>query len=269
MNKDDIRHVVKETVEEIFNNFVNIRSIAPHYPNEDFRGIYHSPTYNNPITLYINQNLNEGLLITYPIDKTIKYICNYFNFPPSQVDKIKGVDGTEKIAVSFYNIGKNVEIMSKAMDICGYYLSFPKESHIPNNEWVRLEYEPKFQNDITSDILANEKFLIHITPFYNVKKIKSIGFSPRYRNDMFNYPDRVYFVKGSTDEQIIINLANRLSTFNKSAGNNGEYALIKIDLNKISDNVKFYSDPNFIDGVYTKDNISPDVITDIIKIQTN
>ena len=268
MTKKEIKQIIRETIYEFLDNFINVKNNEQHYPIEDFRKIYHSPTYENPITLYIGQHLSEGLLITYPIDKTIEYIRNYFNLPPSQVNKIKGNDGIGKIAVNFYNIGKNVELMSKAMDICGYYLAFPKENHIPYNDWVRLEYEPKFQNEINTYLLNSEEFLLHITPFYNVNKIKTIGFSPRYRNDMFNYPDRVYFIKGTTDRQSIQTLAENLSSVNKSIGNNGDYALIKIDLSNVPKNVRFYSDPNFINGVYTTDNIPPNVITDIIKIKT-
>ena len=42
--------------------------------------------------------------------------------------------------------------------------------------------------------------------------------------------------------------------------NNGKYYAIKIDLNKIPTNVKFYLDPNAKYSIYTYENIAPNAI---------
>lgn len=83
---------------------------------------------------------------------------------------------------------------------------------------------------------------------------------------MFNYPDRVYFVKGSVDDEYIKGLAYNLANVNKSKGNDGKYVFIKINVNKIDDNVKFYYDPNYTYGFYTRNNIRPDCIDSVEEI---
>lgn len=183
LTENELRQIVKDSICEILkidekNGFIN-SLIKPSYIVEDFRGIQHVPSLDNPLTIYMNQiNINEGLILTYPINKTIEYISHYFKLAPSQINKVKGQYHIEKIAVTFFNVYDNVKIMSKAMDICGYYLGSPKESNIKKNDWVTLFFEPKIQNDDSIDIRSKENKLIHITPFYNLNKIKQIGFFP-------------------------------------------------------------------------------------------
>ena len=73
-------------------------------------------------------------------------------------------------------------------------------------------------------------------------------------------------MRGSTDEEIIKSFGKKLCSKNASEGNNDEYALITIDVDKIPENVKMYYDPNFTFGIYVKENIRPNVIIDIKKI---
>lgn len=94
LSENQLRKIIKESILEVLsngtmmNNFINVSNI-PQYIEEDFRRIYHSPTFDNPLTIYmVNNNINEGLLLTYPIDKTINYIRDYFNLAPSQIQKI-------------------------------------------------------------------------------------------------------------------------------------------------------------------------------------
>lgn len=83
---------------------------------------------------------------------------------------------------------------------------------------------------------------------------------------MFNYPDRIYFVKGSANEEYIKGLAFDLFKANKSKGNDGKYVIITVDLSRISEDVKFYYEPNYVYGVYTRGNILPNCISNVEEI---
>lgn len=230
----------------------------------DYSTIRKGTTYENPLTIYMFMPVYEGLITTFPIDKTIEYIKDYFDLEDSQIRKSNGANGVERINVTIANRDDNLELMKKAMSYCGYFLGFPKEDKIPQNaKFVELQFEARHQKDISSELRREETTLIHITPKYNLKKIQKIGFSPRCKNEFFDYPGRIYFVRGSVNNQVSKIIAGILSNANMSIGNTGEYVIITVDLTKIPDSIKFYEDPNFPKGLFVNENLKPDIITNI------
>ena len=80
---------------------------------------------------------------------------------------------------------------------------------------------------------------------------------------MFDFPDRVYLLRGSTPEEDVLYLARKLSQHNTSPGNLGKYSLVTLDLDKIPKSVGLFADPNYEYGVFTPNNITPESIADI------
>ena len=232
----------------------------------DYDNLFHHRTFNNPIS-YKNLKtfVNEGLIKIYPIDKTMSYIKDFFKLEDWQISIIDANGDVKYIGLIIPNIGENIEMVRNAMNYCGWYLGYPKNIN-REDFFVQLQFEPKYIENIRKELNNTCKTLIHITPLYNIRKIQKIGLSPKIKNELFNYPNRIYFVKDNTDINIIKNLTSQLSTNNSSLGNNGEYCLITIDLDKVPDNVGFYYDGNFPNGVYTTSNINPKAITSIEKI---
>ena len=229
----------------------------------DFNELIHSESFSNhpyPGGIY------EGLIHTYPIEKTYKYIKDKYHLLDKQIEIITTENNVKQIGIIIPNINDNVNKVISDFNLCGYHLSFPKKENIGNAPWCLLQFEPKFLNNINDELRQNEKYLIHITPTYNVNKIKKIGFSPRSKNDLFEYPNRVYFVKNSINSNDLKDLIINLNKANKSEGNNGKYSLLYIDLSKINEKVLFYNGPNMTDGIYTTDYIGPEVINDIKNI---
>lgn len=254
-NKDDVSSFLcglsKEDVERLWS---------------DYRRIYKATTYSNPVTIAMMSHVNEGLIKTYPIEKTIEYIKSYFNLYDGQIVQKTGENDISYIGVIIPTIGDNIKLIKKAMGACGYYLGSPKEENIPENDWVWLQFEPKIQEKVSEQLRNKEKTLLHLTPAYNVGKINKIGFSPRCKNDLFNFPSRVYFLLGSTRKEEVINIGRQLFNSNNSLGNNGEYALFTFDVSKIPIDVELFLDPNYPHGVYTNSNIKPDTIIGFEKI---
>lgn len=236
-----------------------------------------TPSFKNPLTLYPFYALNETLLHSVSSKKAKEYICDYFKLMDHQIN-ITNDNGIDKIHIFVYLTGIDVSMIEKAMNYLGWFLSSPKMCHILelqkkykngeiNDIFLPLQFEPKHQNNITNELKKKERTLKHITPYYNIGKIKKIGFSPRTKNNMFDFPDRVYFVRGSVSDNDIANFAEKLNYRNENPINYGKYCVIEIDINKIPEHVKFFTDPNFDSGIYTCDNIPPNVIIDIKEIQ--
>lgn len=253
-----ITEVVQQVIEDVkFEKFLtNLTDEKRQLLEIDLSKINHTYTYANPISL-----LNEGLIISYPADKLIVYLKDYFGLDDGQIYKTTN-DGIDKINIYVNNIEQNVYILKNALDRCGYFLAFPKERNIPKNQWARLQFEPKFQENILEKLKQTEKYLYHLSPIKYNNKIKSIGFCPKTKNNLFDYPDRIYFIKGSVDRNSVLNFGKQLCGWRIKDHNisSEKYVLYTISLSKIPDKVNFYIDTNFPDGVYTSDNLSPEVI---------
>lgn len=225
-----------------------------------------STTFDNPVSIGLyGGKLEEGLIHTYPIDVTIHYIKEYFGLDDEEIFKGNGENGYERIFARFYDDKRNHVIMDRAMNLCGYFPAHFTKS----NGYVVVQYESKHDENISEELRKTERYLTHITPTYNVEKILKNGFSPKSKNYVFNFPDRVYFSVGSAVPKESLEMVKMLAFSNASKGNNGKYSIFKIDLTKIPENVKFFKDQNYKNGIYTTENLRPDCIVDRLDIDVN
>ena len=67
-------------------------------------------------------------------------------------------------------------------------------------------------------------------------------------------------MKGDSDMSQMENLGQQLSLVNNNANNNGEYALLRIDIKDIDDQIRFHYDSNSEIGIYTEQKIPKDRI---------
>ena len=182
-----------------------------------YADITHAAGHANPVTISMlnRPKINEGLIRTYPIEKTISYISSYFHLHPRQIiKKISAKNGISQIHVFVPSIKDNVQVMIDAMRSCGYYLGTPRLENIEPNTWVTLQFEPKIQEDNSEQIRNEENKLYHLTPYCNFGKIKHIGFSPRSKNELFNYPRGVYLLRGSLEDTEIKSIGKNLCAKN-------------------------------------------------------
>lgn len=231
--------------------------------------------YMSPISLAnpLSVMLTEGLIKSYPTDKSVEYIKNLFNLPD---DAIKAVEynGIEKLLITFIPKPENWDALLNAANLCGFFLSRPKPSQIYNyiGRQVRLEFEKKYSNDLFNELKSKGENLIHLTPLKNVDKIRNIGLIPAAKNLAFNYPERVYLLKESTPDDIIDWLCKALSKVYtcKRQKKRIDYAKIVIDINKLKEDTKLFQDPNLPKfGLFTTDNIPPNAIKNVKEIKIN
>lgn len=217
------------------------------------------------------RQLNEGLIKTYPIDRTIEFAKRYFKtIKDEDIHKELSDGNVWVILVRIPDVFNNKEIITRAMNSCGYHFAKTRPGFAKDGvEYVWLQFEPKFENDISIEIRAQETHLYHITPLCNVGDILHSGLQPSFKNQALSFPERVYALRGSTHDDIIIELTYQLSKHNTRVPNDGNYAVLDIDLKKIPRSVKMYQNPNHPCAIFFSDNIRPNSIIGVGYIDLN
>lgn len=171
------------------------------------------------------------------------------------VDKIPNYIATTN-SVLLPLVRKNVEIIIKEMDEIGYYKvreesRYDKET---NCEWVLLMFDPKVQEDISTQIRKRCSRLYHISPFYNYESIKEKGLIPSNNGRVYKFnKDRVYLLTVDLNhfdfKKMLINTAADRKRRDKSF--DGKFVIYEIKTSKLPNDIKFYLDPHGRNCIYT------------------
>lgn len=225
-------------------------------------GLIENLSYGNPISIALHNNgpLQEGLIRTYPIEKSREYLIKLYDFDENQVE-IFNDNGVDKLRFIIPNNTNIITKVKKAMDLCGYFSSVEKE-YPYIDKWVYLNFEPKNQDDV-NDYVREMKVIYHVTQEKNVDKITKIGLTPRFKNPLFSYPERIYLFVEETPPDEIYGLTKQLKNVKNDEA---KHYLLILDVTKIPNNVNFYLDPNYGYGLYTKDNIPPTAIKEVFEM---
>ena len=135
---------------------------------------------------------------------------------------------------------------------------------------VILQYEAKFDIEV-SDI---PKSLYHLTTCEKINSVLKMGLTPRSSTEYFNFKDRIYL---ATSKNSLTDLAIQKSAISKNSLSDLElqksvisrkkcFIVLEINLNGVTDRIRFFRDPNFIEGIYTLENIPKNAIEPIEKI---
>ena len=278
---------------------------------DKLKGIYME---GNPVSYLLGGFIEEGLIRTLDAEVAFRYVKDFFNIPDSSIviykigrderGKIislkkemkngrffadKGFDENpydETISVLLCNVKNNVQNVVNAMNLCGYFLSRPKQDEVPPNEWMWFRFEKRNQNSYSKQLRLQTDRLYHVTPIERVEKILANGFTPKSSNEFFSYPGRVFFFNGAEDKLNVLEWAVKLlqsvirKEYNKelqllmingveknpySHSHNLKklFALMTINLRKVPEGVRFFMDSNAYGGVFTEDNLYPQVISNI------
>lgn len=211
-------------------------------------------------------SLNEGLIMSYPADKVVRYIQKKYNLDDDSVEL--HIDDGEYILVSKKldkNMFDNVESILK---LGGYYQA---DENIDDY----YTYEKIYEEDIFDKLKQSGEieYLYHLTPSINDKKIQTKGLIPRSRNYRFKYPDRIYLLSNGDFrflKLICKELIKPILLFGTEFEKNKvkKYSVYRIDFSKV-ENIKLYKDPNVrdFDSYFTMDNIRPEWIEKIDEIK--
>ena len=222
-----------------------------------FRGLFEESvevSYDNPLSIDMTvENINEGLIKTYPFDTMMRYVREYFNIPEFYMHSYEK-NGIMCVAFDLPKNRSLQERVSKAMNLCGYF----KSISMSMDELDRVHYEPKFEEEEreVGDVIY------HITHISNINKIRKNGLCPYHKNTMFRYPERIYFFTEDAPAEKLRRAAMALDNYHKNEKDDKRYAILRININRLDDNVRFFKDPNSQYALYTTDNIHPDLISD-------
>lgn len=222
-------------------------------------------------------SLNEGLLMTYPADKVVRYIQKKYNLDDDSVEL--HIDDGEYILVS-KKLDKNLfDDVESVLKLGGYYQA---DDDVDDYYTYEKIYEENIFDKLKQS--GEIEYLYHLTPSINDKKIQKIGLIPRSRNYRFKYPDRIYLLSNG-DSEFLYNMCRTLyrpiflkminQVLKKEIKQElldkkriKEYSVYRIDFSKV-ENIKLYRDPNArgFDSYFTMDNIRPEWIEKIDEIK--
>jgi hypothetical protein len=239
---------------------------------------------------YINM-LNEGLIKTYDIDKTIQDIKNIISTYNLNFNIIK-LNNTFKLHISEYNrIPHLKEIIEYLIDsIFNLYGWFPSTLEIanifgftnkikfnkdyllnPSNNLtdITITFESKFDK-IDKDI---PKKLYHLSIQHYENDILKNGLIPKSKSKLtsHDYDGRIYLCKSVNDCKILINPMNIFYSKEKDSiiysginpkkmyNKNTKWIIYEVDT-ELANITKLYKDPNFLHGYYYLGNIKKEAI---------
>lgn len=229
--------------------------------------------------------INEGLIKTYNINDTIRFLKDEFSSSNIFIYKTEN-----KIKINIYediDIDVLININTRLINLYGWFPSnvliitkdntynFNKleiekiKNKINNISNIEIYYEAKYDNKI---MFNNDDKIYHITPTINLDKILNIGLVTKTNYKGMFYKDRIYFM---LNKEFVDSLLNNLKLHDKERvlkykklidnyflnkdfldleNNELNYSLLEISN---LDRYIFYKDINYSNGVYTLNNINP------------
>lgn len=270
LSEEQLRAIIKEEIKKVIvnnnNKIISIDFTSITYEQAknqyvDYTQLHGFPNYSSTINNFSKKN--NSILESSgskSLDEVKKEIINKYFLDDWQFRIITAKNNIE-IAMIIPQIYKNEQLINNDMEMMGYFNSISKNVVINGFRYIQMQFEPKYQDNIFNEV-KNMGILYHSTLTINVNNIKQNGFMPSSKNNLFNYPNRIYFSKGNSDIRSLIDITIQLSKVNKQ--NYDDYSIIVIDTNKIPDNIRFYYNPNYQEGVFTEDSIPSNTIKNII-----
>ena len=275
LNSANLHKIIKEAIESVLGknrdidiNSIDISKIDINVLKQSYVDLRLTPTltvYGDPLSSIPTVNEAVGEIMS--PDNVVRQIIQKYGLNQQLVVK-KEAYNKIYVYVIVACIGHNDELIESDMKKLGYFLG--ARGNVQNIQGMRfqvLQFEPysQMQNNETTNIKKRYNYLFHWTPEYNLNGIMQNGLIPSKKNNLFNYPPRIYLMKEDGDQHEILNLGQQLCLVNSNQDNNGIYVLLRINLNTIDNNIQFYYDPNSVIGIYTEQSIPPSNIAVIGK----
>lgn len=201
---------------------------------------------------------------TYPPETTIKAMMEVHpTLTPAQFFQL---ERRNKIIVFMFvaDVLNNINSIVTDMDKCGYYVANKKSVFINGRTWMQIAFEPYVTQNIIN-VIKDMSSIIHLTPTKNIESIKEKGIIPHAQPNgkLYNYPSRIYFMRGDLYPNQVRIFAREL----QKISNESQYSVCVIDTDLISDDMRFYYDPNEDDCFFTYQSIPSEWIIRYFDIQ--
>lgn len=215
--------------------------------------------------------LYEGLEISYSIPACLMNLNRLWNIDNTFFYEEE--NKTIKMVIQKQVDKKTFDaVITHINNVLGYFpshITTPTENYkytyelaleLLNTDNFGIYFDAKYDVEISNDELPN--YIYHISPSVYDDKIIKIGLAPKTKNKLSTYPARIYF--GLTIEAV-----SGLLTNPPFLRGNSKFTIFKVnfeELNKVRD-IRFFKDPIYMpNGIYTYENIPPEYITIIKKL---
>lgn len=203
---------------------------------------------------------------TYPPEFTVYAIKDvYYTLTDDQIRLMKRANDI-MIILLVGNIGNNVELIVRDMDKCGYFVANRYDTRDDSGRmWSQIAFEPYVTQNIFDKVKEMGTF-IHLTPEKNVDDIKKHGITVHSKkSSLYNYPERAYFF---TNDMFPNHLRQVARSFATAKDNRTlKWIVCIIDSDLISDDMRFYYDPNQEEGFFSYQEIPPDWIIRYVPLE--
>lgn len=248
---------LKDAISDNLRNYFHLNELWMDY--DDYRAKYKKEF-----------ELNEGLIVTHEINKSISVIENN----GYDVIVVDGEKYRNRFFVEINSEDGNFEKLFKITNNLGWfcaqirgntkygpdsvkYTSTNLSKYRREYDTLLLLFEPKYDLPITPNI----DYLYHFTWKSNWSRIQKQGLSPRTTNKVTTHPERVYLALSlSAAEKFARRIENKIKpepdpkhqfSIDSITG-----VILKIDASELPPYVKLYADPNFHkEGCYTLNTI--------------
>ena len=230
----------------------------------DLRVFFQVKLFDSNIDYSDGEHISESIERTLTISE-IKRELRKLKFKRWQISSEMGQNGN-RIAILYADIAMNTDIISQKMESFGWECADISDAMEIYGVMCRvMTFDPSYPQEI-SDYVFGCRYIYHWTPKARVASILSDGIEPRSENEYLKFKPKAHLMKENVTKRVASNLGWQLYN-RKSESNDGEYCLLRIAVNKIPSNVKFYGDTRCGCGITTKCTIPPEAITVFGKIE--
>lgn len=225
----------------------DIKSIAT-----DISVFFHGEGYCSNISDDGETILNESSNVTMPIGQ-LRQELKKLGFKQWQI-KSKIAHNKVRIVILYADIAKNTDIIINKMASCGWTKASISKTKVVYGVPVRvMSFDPEEQKSLTKEA-RRYHYLYHWTPYKNLTSILTNGIEARSENDYLSYSPKAHLMKGDISKREASSFGWRLYRMN-SALRDGHYALLRIAMAKVPDNIEFYGVSRYPYGYFTKETI--------------
>lgn len=212
------------------------------------------PKRGGDITDYIVEAEDQAL----PCKQVVNNLFQKFLIYSWQIKEIESnvIDNRFGVICFIPNNNQNCNLVISAMEQMGYMKGCRQDKKIVKYgiPFRVMHFEPLIPKN-ENDLIRSMKSVFYVTPTYNAENIEKNGFLPQSKNSVFDYPDRVYFVKGNTYLYRILEIVQMLSDSNFDQRNDGSYTIFMVDLKKVPLEINFYLDPNMEESCFVEEKV--------------
>lgn len=263
-----IQKIVKESISKILSkaSSFNIEDVfhLSEIPIDELEEQYIDYSFDDKHNHFATtEEINENTDFKLQAKKAKQDIMRLFGLKDWQV-VIRVRNYNVEVILLYAGIFKNTKIIKSEMERLGFYPSMSAYTWKKWMLWKGIVFEPYKQSDLTAQA-KKYGVLYHLSPSANHNDIKQKGLVPSSKNNLYNYPNRVYVFGGDVTLANINKLGQQLYNADKKKNkyNNGKYFLYSIDIKQLPSDVIFQGDPNYGYGYFTEQPIPPECITQI------